>query len=55
MGDLNGTATISNVFDLSDQLLSDLELVDDLLGCLADSFHDEVPNPVWPDEDSHSP
>lgn len=22
---------------------------------MADSFHGEVPVPVWPDEDSHSP
>jgi len=39
---------------LGDQLLSGLELADDLLGCVAGSFHGEVPGPVWPDEDSHS-
>lgn len=40
---------------LSDQLISDFELADDPLGCVTNSFHGEVPGPVWPDEDSHSP
>jgi hypothetical protein len=53
--DLNGTANIGNGLALSDQLLSGLELADDLLGCVADSFHGEVPCAVWPDEESHSP
>jgi teichuronic acid biosynthesis protein TuaE len=32
-----------------------LELADDLLGCVPGAFHDRVPGPVWPDEDSHLP
>jgi hypothetical protein len=40
---------------LGDQLLSGLELPDDLLGCVTGSFHGGVPGPAWPDEDSHSP
>jgi len=55
LGYLNGTADVGNGLALSDQLLSGFELADDLLGCVADSFHGEVPGPVWPDEDSHSP
>ena len=34
--------------------LSGLELADDLLGCVPDAFHGEVPGSAWPDEDSHS-
>ena len=55
LGDLDGAANVSDGFALGDQLLSGFELADDLLGCVADSFHGEVPGPVWPDEDSHSP
>jgi hypothetical protein len=40
---------------LGDQLLSGFELADDLLGCVAGSFHGGVSGPVWPDEDSLSP
>jgi len=32
-----------------------LELADDLLRCVPGAFHGDVPGPVWPDEDSHSP
>ena len=55
LGDLNGAADVGDGLALGDQLLSGLELADDLLGCVADAFHGEVPIPVWPDEGSHSP
>jgi len=55
LGHLNGTADIGDGLALGDQLLSGFELADDLLGCVADAFYCEVPGPVWPDEDSHSP
>jgi len=54
LGDLNGAADVGNGLALGDQLLSGFELADDLLSCVADSFHGGVPSPVWPDEDSHS-
>ena len=31
-----------------------LELADDLLMCVAGSFHGEIPRPACPDENSHS-
>ncbi len=49
----HGAADIVDALALRDQLLSGLGLADDLLGCVADEFHGEVPGPVWPDEDSH--
>ena len=52
---LDDAADLDDGLDLGDQLLSGLELADDLLGCVADAFHGEVPGPVWPVEDSHSP
>ena len=55
LGHLNGAADVGDGLALGDQLLSGLELADDLLSCAADAFHGEVPCPVWPDEDSHSP
>jgi len=55
LGDLDGTANVGDGLALGDQLLGGFELADDLLGCVADSLHGEVPGPVWPDEDSHSP
>ena len=55
LGNLDSVTDVGDSLALSGQLLSDLELADDLFGCVADSFHDEVPGPVWPDEDSHSP
>lgn len=51
---LDDTADVSNGLALGEQLLSGLELTDDLLGGVADSFHGGVPGPAWPDEDSHS-
>ena len=54
-GDLNGAADVGDGLALGDQLLSGFELADDLLGSVVDGFHGEVPGPVWPDEDSHSP
>lgn len=63
LGHLNGAGDIGNGLALGDQLLSGLELADDLYsfgeafgyGCVADAFRGEVPGPVWPDKDSHSP
>ena len=55
LGDLDGSASVSTGIALGAQRLSGFELADHLLGCVADSFHSEVPDPVWPDEDSHSP
>ena len=54
LGKINRAIDSGNRLSLNDQLLSDLQLADDLLGCVADSFHDEVHGPIWPDEDSHS-
>jgi hypothetical protein len=53
--DLNRPADVGDSLALSDQLLNDFELADDLLSCVVDSLHGGVPGPVWPDEDSHSP
>ena len=53
LSDLDRPAEVSASLALGDQLLSGFELADDLLGCVAGSFHGEVPDPVWPDEDSH--
>ena len=55
LSDVNRPTDVGDSLALSDQLLSDLELADDLLGCVADAFHGEVSGPVWPDEDSQSP
>ena len=55
MDHLNGAADIGDGLALGDQLLSGFELADDLLGCVKDAFHGEVPGIVLPDEDSHSP
>jgi len=32
-----------------------LDLADDLLRCVPGALHGQVPGPVWPHEDSHSP
>jgi len=45
LSDLQGTAYISNDLALRQQLLSGLELADDLLGCVAGSFHCGFPGP----------
>jgi len=49
------TADLNDGLALGDQLLGGLELADDLLRIVPGAFHGEVPGPVWPDEDSHSP
>jgi hypothetical protein len=36
-------------------LLGRFELADDPLDCVPGAFHGQVPGPVWPAEDSHSP
>jgi len=48
------TADIGDRLALGQQLLSGFELMDDLLGRVAGSFHCGVPGPVWPDEVPHS-
>ena len=52
---LQDPADIGDGLALGDQLLGGLEFADDLLGCEPGAFHGEVPGPVWPAEDSHSP
>jgi len=52
---LDHKTDIGDGLALGDQLLSSLELADDLLRGLPGAFHGEVPAPVWPDGDSHSP
>jgi hypothetical protein len=60
---LEDAADVDDGLALGDQLLRGqllrrslrLELADDLLESVSDSFHAGVPGPVWPDEDSHSP
>jgi len=49
------TADVDDGLALGDQLLGSFELADDLLRRVPGAFHGEVPGPVWPDEDSHSP
>jgi len=55
VGELDASANVGGGIAFGDQRLNRFELADHLLGCVADSFHGEVPGPVWPDEDSHSP
>ena len=62
LGHLNGPAGIGDGLALGDQLLHGsllrrslgLQLADDLIGGMADSFHDGSPCSVQPDDDSHS-
>ncbi len=54
LGDFQDAADVGNGIGLGNQLISRFELADDLLRCVASSFHGGVPGPVWPDEDSHS-
>jgi hypothetical protein len=46
---------ISDCLALSNQLQSSPEVEDDVVGSVPDSFDGGIPNPGWPDEDSHSP
>jgi hypothetical protein len=55
LGRFQGSTEVGDGLALGDQLLSGLELPNDLLGCVEGSFHAGVPGQVWPDEDSHSP
>jgi len=52
---LDDAADVSDGLALDDQLLGSFQLADDLLRRVPGAFHGEVPGPVWPDEDSHSP
>ena len=52
---LNGADDLGDVLALGNELLSGIELADDLLRCVADAFHGGVSGPVWPNEVSHSP
>ena len=45
-GDLDGAADVVNGLALGDQLLSGFELTNDLIRCMADSFHGGVPGIV---------
>jgi hypothetical protein len=49
LGDLQDAAEIGNALAIGDQLIIRFQLADDLLGCVAGSFHGGVPGPVWPD------
>ncbi len=53
--DLQGFTDVDDGLAMGDQLLSGLALADDLLRCVAGSFHGGAPGPVWPDQDSHPP
>jgi len=55
LGHIDCSADVGDRFALGDHLRSRLELTDDLLGCVADSFHGEDLSTVWLDEDSRSP
>lgn len=52
---LKGPADVRDGLALGELLLNGLELADDLLSGVVDSFHGGVPGLAWPDEDSHSP
>jgi len=52
---LDDTADLDDSLALGDQLFCSFQLADDLLRRRPGAFHGEVPGPVWPDEDSHSP
>ena len=52
---LNDTTDLDDGLALGDQLLSGLELENDLLGRVHGACHGQVPGPAWPAEDSHSP
>jgi len=52
---LDDTADVGDGLALDNQLLSSFQLAYDLLRRVPGAFHGEVPGPVWPDEDSHSP
>ena len=52
---LDDTADVGDGLALDDQLLSSFQLADDLLHRVPGESHGEIPGPVWPDEDSHSP
>jgi len=49
------TADLDEGLDLGDQLLGSCELADDQHRCVPGPFHGEIPGPVWPAEDTHSP
>ena len=55
LGHLENPADVGGCLALGDQLLNYFALADDLLRGVPGAFHGEVPGPVWPSEDSHSP
>lgn len=54
MRNLDGAANVENGLALGDQLVRSFDMANDLIGCVADSFHGGVPEPVRPDEGSHT-
>ena len=52
---LDHSAEVGDGLVLGVQLLCSFELADDLLRRMPGAFHGEIPRPVWPDGDSHSP
>jgi len=48
-------AGLNDGIALDDQLLGSFQIADDLLRRVPGAFHGEIPGPVWPYEDSHSP
>jgi hypothetical protein len=52
--DLQNSAGVFDSLVLGNRLVSNFELADDLLGCVADAFLGGVPFLVWPAEDAHS-
>ncbi len=52
LGDLQGSTDVDDGLALGDQLVSRFEFADDLLSCVAGSFHGEGLRVVWLDEDS---
>jgi len=58
VGGLEGhesSAGVRNCMALNKQMISRFELADDLFGYVPGAIHVDVPDPVWPVEDSRSP
>jgi len=55
MRHIDDSADLEEGLALGDQLFIGFELVVDLYCVVPGAFHVEVPGPLWPDEDSHSP
>ena len=55
LGHLDHTTDLDDGLALGDKMLGGLELANDLLGRVPEALHSQVPGPVWPAEDFHSP